>query len=62
MFQLGLNYADGLGVKQNLVQAYLWLERAALKEREQAAQERDLIEARMSEEELAEAKRLALDW
>jgi TPR repeat protein len=62
MFQLGVSYADGLGLEQNMVQAYLWLNRAAIRGSERAVSERDLLEARMTEEEIAEAQRLSKNW
>ncbi|MGO8831974.1 MAG: tetratricopeptide repeat protein [Roseiarcus sp.] len=61
---LGSMYAEGKGVPQDLVLAHMWLNLAAAQgdERpadENAAQERNRLESRMTREQVAEAQRLA---
>ena len=64
---LGVMYGIGKGVPQDYVQAHKWLNLAsafALKEKagEGAAKGRDLISAKMTPEQIAEAQKLAREW
>jgi uncharacterized protein len=60
-------YANGLGVRQDYVQALMWLRLAASAmpagpNRDTAASVRDDIARRMTQEQIAEAERLAREW
>jgi TPR repeat protein len=66
---LGVMYLKGQGVPQNYVLAHIWLNLAASlmpasqkQERDSAVHDRDLVESRMTPEQIAEAQKLALDW
>lgn len=64
---LGFMYGAGQGVPQDFVQAYLWsnLAAAALPDgddRKRAVNGRDMVAARMTPAQLAEAQRLAREW
>jgi uncharacterized protein len=60
---LGFLYANGLGVPQDYVRAYMWWSLAAAHStggfQQQAAKYRDEIARRMTPAQLAEAQRLA---
>ena len=64
MFELGRYYRNGVGLPQNSVRAYIWLNRAATVKHLTAMHERDDLVRTMSAEELREAHNLALseDW
>ena len=59
---LGVFYDNGLGVPQDRVQAYMWLNLAASQGRENAAIIRDLAARLMSSAQIEEAQRLAREW
>jgi uncharacterized protein len=65
---LGLMYEHGQGVPQDYVSAHMWLNLAAtsratdLAARDQAAKERDMLAAKMTPAQIAEAQRLASKW
>ncbi len=59
---LGVIYLYGQGVPQNDVKAYLWFSLAAEAPLATAATNRDIIAARMSAEERAEAEALVEAW
>ena len=67
---LGFMYEQGEGVSQNYVRAYMWTSLAASKlsdtplqeYRDQALKGRDLIEEKMTPEQIAEAKKLSREW
>jgi uncharacterized protein len=64
---LGGMYASGEGIPQDYVQAYKWfyLAAATLTEkqvRDEAAKRRDIVAARMTPAQLAEAQKLAREW
>jgi uncharacterized protein len=61
-YNLGVFYDNGLGVPQDKVRAYMWLNLSAAKGREGAAAFRDLIARRMTPEQIAEAHKLAREW
>ena len=68
-FNLGLLYANGQGVPQNYVEAHKWLNLAATRYADSAKEKRDnaernleVVAARMTPAELAEARRLAQEW
>ncbi len=58
---LGIQYAKG-GVLQNLVYAYLWLDLSAAQGNEGARFNKDMLEQRMTREQIAEAQRLSREW
>ncbi len=66
-FFLGTMYGDGWGVPQDYVQAHMWYNLAASrlppgKDRDLAVENRDIIAARMTPAQIAEAQRLAREW
>ena len=60
--QMGLVYATGLGVAENLVAAHKWFNLAALKGNEEAKRHRKDLSEMMSREEIAEAQKAAREW
>jgi TPR repeat protein len=65
---LGLMYEHGQGVPQDYVSAHMWLNLAAASRatdsaaRDQAAKERDMLAAKMTPAQIAEAQHLASEW
>ncbi len=64
---LGVAYALGRGVQPNLTEAYKWLKLsmegfATEKDRMEALKAREMIVARMTSEEIAEAEKETRDW
>lgn len=59
---MGLMYATGRGCPVNLVAAHKWLNIAAIKGCERAAELRADLSQSMSKSELAEALRAAREW
>jgi uncharacterized protein len=64
---IGTMYRDGHGVRQDNVQAYMWFNLAVAKSKSERgaqflAQDRDGIAAKMTPEQIAEAKRLTSSW
>jgi hypothetical protein len=65
---LGLMYEHGQAVPQDYVSAHMWLNLAAASRatdpavRDQAAKERDMLAAKMTPAQIAEAQRLASTW
>ena len=64
MCELGRYYRDGVGLPQNAVRAYVWLNRAAAARHLSALHERDALVRTMSTEELRTAHNLmsSEDW
>ena len=68
MLQLGLAYGTGDGVPQDYVQAHMWVNLAASRfavsqvGRERAIKSRDLVAAKMTPAQIAEAQKLAREW
>ena len=58
-YQLGHMYYKGQGVKQNYVRAYMWSNLAAAKSHNFALKLRELVSAQMTQQQIAEAKKLA---
>ena len=56
---LGVFYDNGLGVPQDKVTAYMWLNLSAAQGRDGAAAFRDLIARRMTPAQIAEAQKLS---
>jgi TPR repeat protein len=61
-YNLGVFYDNGLGVPQDRVRAYMWLNLAAMQGRESAATFRDLVARLMTPAQIAEAQKLAREW
>lgn len=66
-YNLGAMYADGHGVPRDYVEAYKWLSvvvarSTAAQERDAALKMRDLVAAKMTREQVAEAAKLAREW
>jgi TPR repeat protein len=61
-YTLGVFYDNGLGVPQDKVTAYMWLNLSAAQGRDGAAAFRDLIARRMTPAQIAEAQKLAREW
>ena len=59
---LGARYEDGESVPQDFVKAHMWYNLAAERGLAFAAQVRDMLAARMTPSQIAEAQRLAREW
>ena len=55
-------YAGGIGVRQDLVEAYKWFLLAAERDQAGAAQKRDMLTAVMTAEQITTAQALARQW
>ena len=61
-YNLGGMYARGFGVPADDVLAYMWLNLAAAQGNEDAQENKDIVEQRMTREQIAEAQRLSREW
>jgi TPR repeat protein len=68
-YNLGVSYAEGEGGEPDNVRAHMWFNLAAAhfptsdtSDRNAAAKERDLVAAKMTPQQIAEALRLAREW
>ena len=61
-YNLGVLYDNGLGVPQDRVRAYMWLNLAAMQGRESAATIRDLVARLMTPVHISEAQKMAREW
>jgi len=59
---LGLLYAKGEGVPEDMVFAYMWFNLSAAQGNETAQSNKEIIEQRMTREQIAEAQRLSRQW
>ena len=59
---LGVMYANGLGVPQDDVTAYMWFNLAAATGDEDARTAREDVATRMTREQVAEAQARAREW
>ena len=65
---LGLAYADGVGVRKNVVEALMWLNLAASnpasqkETHDEAVSNRDDVASEMTPAQIAEAQKLAREW
>ena len=59
---LGGMYFEGKGAIQDLVQAHFWANLAVINGNANALKGREMIEARMTPEQISEANRLANEW
>ncbi len=68
-YNLGIMYFNGRGVPQDYVRAHMWSNLAASRfgasekeDREKAAKNRDMVAAKMTPAQIAEAQKLAREW
>ncbi len=61
-FNLGRMYANGEGVAEDLAYAHMLFDLSAAQGNRSGQRERDLIEQRMTREQIAEAQRLSREW
>ena len=61
-FNLGAMYANGQGVPQDYILAHMWLSLAAAKNETRAVDLRDIVAAKMTAAQVAEAQKLAREW
>jgi TPR repeat protein len=61
-YNLGLIYADGDGVTESKVDAYFWFNLAAAQGNASAKTNRDIVEKKMTREQIAEAQRRSAAW
>ncbi len=61
-FNLGIMYANGRGVPQNYVLAYMWSNLASAGGNAYGGKNRDEVAAKMTPAQIAEAQRLAAEW
>jgi hypothetical protein len=62
LFDLGVIYAAGRDVEQDLVAAHKWFNLAAVSGNREAAYHRQQIAGEMSAKDIAEAQRAAREW
>jgi uncharacterized protein len=62
LFDLGVHYATGRDVEQDLVAAHKWFNLAAISGYDEAAFHRQQIAAEMSPKDIAQAQRAAREW
>ena len=58
-FNLGLAYANGYGVRRNYVLAHMWFDLVSASGNVDGAKHRDMVAAKMTPRQIAEAQRLA---
>ena len=61
-FNLGVMYFKGQGVQEDYVHAHKWLNLSAVGGNEENIRTRNLVAARMTPQQIAEAQRLAREW
>ena len=59
---LGSMYANGEGVPEDLVYARMWFTLSAAQDNETAQGNKEIVEQRMTPEQIAEAQRLSAEW
>src|SRR5262245_52074662 len=59
---VGLMYRDGLGVRKDLIRAYMWFDLAAQRNQYGAAQLRDEVAQQMLPWQVDEAKKMVAGW
>jgi len=62
MYNLGLHYQKAQGVPRDLLQAHKWYNLASAAGYEDGAKMRDRIAKEMTQDQIAEAQRLAREW
>jgi TPR repeat protein len=60
--KLGWMYAQGRGVLQDFIQAYMWYNLSAAQGEPRAAEARDALATQMTPAQIAEAQQLAREW
>src|SRR5688572_17827031 len=60
--KIGAMYSIGQGVRQNYVTGHMWLDLAAAQGNEDARRNRDLVAAKMTPAQIAEAQKRAAEW
>jgi TPR repeat protein len=58
-YNLGIMYNNGQGVVQNYVRAHMWINLAAVNGNSDAVKNRDIVAAKMSTQQIAEAQKMA---
>ena len=61
-YSLGNMYRDGKGVRRNYVEAHKWYSLASVQGNELATSDRDMLSGKMTQDDIAAAKKLAHDW
>ena len=61
-YEMGLLYRDGIAVKKDMKEAYMWLELAAKQDHVGAKEARDAMAKTMKAEDIAHAKLAASNW
>jgi TPR repeat protein len=61
-FILGYMNANGHGVPQDFVKAHMWFNLSAAQGEAEAAENRDIVAAKMTPAQIAEAQKLAREW
>lgn len=61
-YSVGLMYGDGKGVPQDYMLAHMWFNLAAAQGTAEAKTDRDIVAKHMTNEQIAEAQRLAREW
>ena len=61
-YRLGVMYFNGEGVPKNDAEAYFWWNLAAAQGNENAKTNRDIVEKKMTREQIAEAQRRSAAW
>ncbi len=59
---LGSMYGNGDGVPEDAVLAYMWFDLSAAQGNGSAQESKDIIEQRMTREQIADAQRLSREW
>ena len=59
---LAAMYFEGLGITQDYVQAYMWLNISGANRNEETRKLRDAIEEQLTPTQIAEAQKLAREW
>lgn len=61
-YNLGLMYANGQGIPQDHVSAHMWWNLSAARGDKDAAKNLEMVAAKMTPAQIAEAQRLAREW
>jgi hypothetical protein len=61
-YELGVMYREGHAVPQDYIRAYMWFHLSAAQGNKDAAENRDIVAANMTPEQLAEGQRLSREW
>lgn len=60
--KLGFMYANGEGVPEDYVEAYMWWDLAVAQGEEGAKKNKGILSARMTKEQIAAAQELSREW